>query len=126
MKKILSVLCLAIALVSFNSCNKSDSPESKDYGTAVSGTYTGKLTAGTVVVEDAYVVYIKRISSTVVSMTADFLDGSANFNVEKSGDNFILSSETVYNITTTVANKSLYVTYKSQSGNLISFTGQKD
>ena len=126
MKKIVVLLLALATILPIASCKK-DNTETSDYATAVSGVYTGKLLYGTETVKDAYVVTLSRISSTVVSMSADFLDGDVtNFNVTKSGNTYSLSSESVYNITTTVSGKQLNISYLTTGGYMFSFSGTKD
>ena len=124
MKKLFVVLMAIVTLLTVASCKKDE--EVTDYGTAVAGVYTGKLMYGTQTVEDAYVVTITRISSTVVSMYANFLNGSANFNVSKNGSVYSLVSETEYNITSTVSGNQLTVSYLTVGDLMFTFSGKKD
>lgn len=120
------VLGLATLLVTSVACQKNDDAVSGDYATAVSGVYTGKLQYGTETIKDAYVVTIGKVSNTVVAMTADFLQGSANFNVIKNGSTYSLVSETVGDINTTISGKDIVISYKTTGNYFFTFTGQKD
>lgn len=120
-------LATAMTVLSCEVVNPDPEPViNDDYGTIVSGVYTGKLHYGTETIEDAYVVRISRVSKTVVTMTAEFLDGSANFNVTKTGETYTLSSETVYNINTTIAGKQIHISYLTTGGYMFTFSGVKD
>lgn len=123
MKRFLSKILIAIlGITLFAACEKDDS----DFGKEVSGTYTGQLKYGTEIREDAYVVTVSRVSNDVVSMSAKFLDGSKNFNVEKVTNGYNLYSETVYNFNCTVNKKTITVNYKSNGGQMLTFQGTKD
>lgn len=126
MKKLLSYAVLAcFAVLSVLACSKDDSVPTDD-SSAVAGVYTGKLLYGTDVIEDAYVVSINKISSNVVSVSADFLDGSMNFNVQKTSSGYNLVSETIYNIQMTVSGKTLTVNYQTTGGYMFTFQGIRD
>lgn len=127
MKKYLAILMMAVMpLFVFQSCGSDDHSDLDD-GAAVAGVYTGKLLYGTTVVEDAYVVHINRVSSSVVSVSADFLSGSMNFNVEKVKDNiYNLISETSYGINIVVSGSTLTINYQTKSDYIFTFQGVKD
>ncbi len=114
-----------ILALGFVACQKGDTNDG-DLAGKVSGTYTGKLKYGTEVVEDAYVVNISKVSSSVVSVSADFLNGSAKFNVEKSSNGFNLISETIYNINISIYEKTVTINYKTEGGYMLTFQGTRD
>lgn len=131
MKKIKSLILAlvgAACLFLTASCDKEEGQSSTDFGRAVAGVYTGKLLYGTEIIEDAYVVRLNRVSSTVVTMYADFFgdDLSANFNISKDGNVYSLYSATVYNMTTTVSGKQMTLNYLTTGGNMYTFSGAKD
>lgn len=132
MKTKLTYLLMALTMVmsfAFTSCgDKEDEPSASDPGTAVSGVYTGQLKRGTVILNDAYVVRVTRVSSSVATVQADFYGdtGSANYNVTANGSMYVLSSATDSNITISVSGKSISVTYTNSAGALLTFTGVKD
>lgn len=119
------VLGLATLLVTSVACHKTDDV-SGDYASIVSGVYTGKLQYGVETIRDAYVVTIGKVSNTVVTMTADFLQGSANFNVVKNGSTYSLVSETVWDINTTISGKDIVISYQTTGNYFFTFTGRKD
>lgn len=126
MKKInyLSLL-FSVIILSFSaiSCSK----DNGDYASAVSGIYTGKLSVNNTVIEDAYVVSVNRISSTVVSVSAKFYpEGSENYNVEYSNGQYLFKSETSNNITINVIGKNMTISYLNVSGYITTFNGQRD
>lgn len=125
MRKWLWYAVLACAtMLSVLACTKDS--EYSDDASAVAGVYTGKLLYGTSVVEDAYVISVGRISSSVVSVTADFLNGSMNFNVQKTSSGYNLVSETIANIQMTVSGKALTVNYQTTGGYMFTFQGTRD
>ena len=131
MKKI-TFLILALVSAAFlvltTGCEKAEGQGSTDYGRTVAGVYTGKLLYGTEIIEDAYVVRLNRVSSTVVTMYADFFgdDLCANFNISREGNVYSLYSATVYNMTTTVSGKQITINYLTTGGNMYTFSGAKD
>ena len=93
--RILSMLMIVlISSLSFVSCGDDDET-SGDFSASIAGVYTGKLKVGTNVTADAYVVTVTKVSSSVVKVTADFYtdNGSENYNVNKEGNQYIISSE---------------------------------
>lgn len=121
-KNLLLILLVALCIPFVSSCHK----EEIDYGSIVSGTYTGKLLYGTETIEDAYVVSVSRVSSTVASVYADFFEGSLSFNIEKGASGYNLVSETVYNVDITVYGKDITINYKTKGGYMFTFRGSKD
>lgn len=122
MKKFLSYVALiCIAAFSLLSCTKES-----DSSSGIEGVYTGQLLYGTEVVEDAYVVSITRVSSEVVSVNAEFFNGSLNFNVQKTANGYNLVSSTVYNVQITVYGKMLTINYQSSGGSMLTFQGKRD
>lgn len=122
MKKFLSYVALiCIAAFSLLSCTKES-----DSSSGIEGVYTGQLLYGTEVVEDAYVVSIYKVSSEVVSVNADFFNGSLNFNVQKTANGYNLVSSTVYNVQITVYGKMLTINYQSNGGSMLTFQGKRD
>jgi rhs element vgr protein len=116
---------MCIAFVGLMSCSKDiDSPS--DDSAAVAGVYTGQLMYGTEVTEDAYVVSVTKISSNVVSVHADFFDGSVNFNVQKTASGYNLVSSTVYNIQITVYGNMMTINYTTTGGYMLTFQGKRD
>ncbi|MBO4263180.1 MAG: hypothetical protein J5871_00690 [Bacteroidales bacterium] len=125
--RIFLLLVGAALLFGLAGCENDYDPTPVDYGRAISGVYAGKLLYGTEIVEDAYVVRLTRVSSSVVSMTARFLgNDSYNFNISKDGNVYSLYSATVYNMTTTISANQMNVTYLTEGGLLFTFTGSKD
>lgn len=129
MKK-LAIFALVCASVLFlaTGCNKEDTPQGSDYGKNIAGVYTGKLLYGVEIIEDAYVVTLSRVTSTVVTMYAPFFgtDMSANFNIEKEGNVYSLISATVYNMTTTITGKQMTINYLTEGGYMYTFSGSRD
>jgi hypothetical protein len=108
-------------------------PDPVDFGTAVSGVYIGKLKMDNQVVEDAYVVTVTRIASKVAKVAADFYpqtsgggQGSANYNIEQVGSQYVFTSESSSGITISVASKTISISFLNQAGGMTTFTGVKD
>ncbi len=131
MKKI-NFVAIIIALFglsfSLSSCGEDDKENlNPDNASAISGTYIGKLSYGTMLVEDAYIVAISRLSSNVVSMSADFL-GSEEFryNIIKEGNVYSLVNEGIFDINATITGNFLIIDYNTSSGNMLTFKGTKE
>lgn len=124
--RLILALCCILPLVSCGDDWGAPDSNPSDLSGHVAGVYTGQLKYGTEVVEDAYVVTITRLSSSVVSMDAKFLDTEYNFNVTKEGNVYTLSSATVYNITTTVSDKQMTLNYLTKGGYMYTFLGTRD
>ena len=78
---LLITLAMSICMVSCSDDDDKD-PANQDYAEQVSGVYTGQLSVNNTVIQDAYVVRVSRISSTVVQVSAEFFeDGHENYNV---------------------------------------------
>ena len=127
--KYLSMLLIMVAMsVCMVSCGDDDDPASdSDYGSAVAGVYTGKLTVNNTVVEDAYVVTVTRVSSTVARVSADFYsDGGSNYNIKKEGGQYLFSSESSSNITISVTGKIIAINFLNGNGSITTFSGNRD
>ena len=127
--KFIGFLMMMLAMsLSFVSCGGDDEKENvTDNAGAVAGIYTGKLKVGSSIVEDAYVVTITRISSTVVKVTADFYNGgNANYNVSKEGAQYIFSSESSSGINISVTGKAITMSFLNQGNTMTTFTGSRD
>ena len=123
--KLFTMLLFAVTSLAATSCSDSDEGNI-DLASQVAGVYTGKLMINNAVVEDAYAVYINKVSTTVVSFSAPFMTGSTNFNVVQSGPQLLLKSETEYNINITITGKSIVISYLSQSGSIVNYNGTRD
>lgn len=88
--------------VSFASC--SDDDDEGDLADIVAGTYAGKLESGGNSVDDAYLVTLTRVTSTVVKVSAGFFDEEPAFNVENTGGQYKLVNTSNY------SNVTMYVT----------------
>ena len=124
--KYLIAIAAMVMCCAFTACS-SDSEEATDCASAVKGVYTGKLTVDNYVVEDAYVVYVSKISSTVVTVQADFYeDGSENYNVLSVNGQYVFQSETASNIHITVTGKNMNINFLNGAGTITNFTGVRD
>ena len=122
--KYLSMLLIMVAMsVCATSCGDDDDPASEsDYASAVAGIYTGKLTVNNTVVEDAYVVTVSKVSSTVARVDADFYnDGGQNYNIKKEGGQYLFT-----NITITVTGKIIAINFLNNNGSITTFSGNRD
>ena len=120
------LMMLMLAPLSLASCSddKNDN-EPSDYAAEIAGVYSGKLTSGTWE-EDPYVVSVYRVSSTIVSVDADFLDGMEKFSVTYSNGTYRLTSSSYSNISFIVQGKTLSVSFVNKNGTMTSFTGNRD
>ncbi len=133
MKKSLKIfaflMMLLVSTPAFVSCSsdKDDEPE-QNYAAYIVGVYTGSLTSGNEVLDDAYVVKIDRISDKMVSMEAKFFpdDESVNFNVSYNNKVYTLSTSNVHNMTVTVTGKTLLISYLNNAGSQTTFSGSRD
>lgn len=126
-KYLIAMVAMMMCVCTFTSCgHKEDVPT--DCASAVKGVYTGKLTIDNVVIEDAYVVYVSKISSTVVNVQADFYgdDDSENFNVVYENGQYLFLSETSANINITVTGKNMNLNYLNTGGYIVHFSGVRD
>lgn len=122
----LMTLVLVFVISACSSDNDKDEPE-EDYATNIVGTYTGQLTSGGYVIEDVYVVTIAKISNKAVSVSAKlFSDNSANFNVSYKNGVYTLESANQSNMTATIQQKSLTISYLNQAGTMTTFSGSRD
>lgn len=127
--KCLSMLLMMVALsVCMVSCGSDDDEDViADYAGQVSGVYTGKLTLDNTVIEDAYVVTIDKISSSVVKVSAEFYSGgSANYNVTYSNGQYLFQSESSSGITISVTGKSVTISFLNKNGTMTTFNGKRD
>lgn len=121
---ILAMLTMSVFMVS---CGNDDDDESKDdLSNAVAGVYSGKLTVNSTVTADAYIVTISKISSTIVSIEADFLSSKTNFNVEKESGQYSLTSKTVSGITISVTGKTISISFLNKAGTMTTYIGTRD
>ncbi len=128
-KKLLLVLMAVILSVTSYSCsddNKEDEPQ-EDYASAISGVYTGQLTSGGYVIEDVYVVTITKISNKAVRVNAElFENGGANFNVTYKNGMYTLESNNIGQMTASVQQKTLSMSFLNGAGSMTTFYGSKD
>lgn len=128
--KVMKFLAMLLAVVSMSICMAScsdDDDAASDYASQVSGVYTGQLITNGTVVEDAYVVYVTKISSTVVQVSADFFsNGSENYNVSYENGQYEFTSESSVNITIRVNGKTMNISYLTNGGYIMNFTGTRD
>ncbi len=127
--KFLSWFFVILFAVAFTSC-KDDEPAPVELSEAVSGTYVGKLKSGDYSINDAYVVTITKLTSTAVTLKADFLDDDDDnegvFNVEQSGSQYILSNSSSYSsMSVFVAGNTLTVSFANYAGGMTTFVGNK-
>lgn len=124
LKRLFAAIILILSLSFITGCEKSNQP--KTAADAVAGIYSGKLSYGAEVLQDAYVVRIVKMTSNVVTIYADFLNGSKNYNVVPRSGIYVISSETDPNITASVSGKSLTISYITSSKLLATFYGERD
>lgn len=127
--KYLSMMLIMVAMsVCMTSCGDDDDDDPvTDYAGQVAGVYTGKLTVNNTVIEDAYVVTVSKISSTVVSVMAEFYDkGVENYNVKYSSGQYLFTSETSSNITISVTAKTMTISFLNANGSITTFNGKRD
>ena len=122
-------MMLLVSTPAFVSCSsdKDDEPE-QNYAAYIVGVYTGSLTSGNEVLDDAYVVKIDRISDKMVSMEAKFFpdDEPVNFNVSYNNKVYTLSTSNIHNMTVTVTGKTLLISYLNNEGSQTTFSGSRD
>ena len=123
MKKLLATIGLMASLLLIGCQTKEQTQSAAD---AVAGIYSGKLSYGTDVLQDAYVVRVVKVTSSVVTIYADFMSGSKNYNVELRNGIYIINSETDPNITASVSGKTLSISYITNSKILATFYGNRD
>lgn len=122
----LMALVLVFAIPACGSDDDKDEPE-EDYAKSIVGTYTGQLTSGGYVIEDVYVVNITKISNKAVRVNAKlFSDDYANFNVSYKNGVYTLESANQSNMTATIQQKSLTISYLNQAGTMTTFSGSRD
>ena len=126
-KFLLTLAFAVISCVSFVSCSKDDDDNlNQDMASQVAGVYTGKLTVNEEVIADAYVVTVTRISSSVVSVSAKFLNESENYNIVYENGQYKFKSETINNINIVVTGKNINVSYLTNGGWMANFFGTRD
>lgn len=127
--KYASLLLIMVAMcIGMTACSEENEPEvSTDYAGAVAGVYTGKLSVNSTVIEDAYVVRVDRISSTVARVSADFYSsGYENYNISYVNGQYLFGSESSVNITIAVTGKAMNINFLNGAGNITTFVGSKD
>ena len=124
------MLAMLVASMSFVGCSDDKDDEILDFASQVAGVYTGKLKVDSRVIEDAYVVTVTKISSTVVKVTANFYSSSTNnsenFNVEKTGSLYIFTSASSSGQSISVTGKEITISFINGLGGMTTFTGTKD
>ena len=131
MKKI-NFVAIIIALFSLSfslsSCGEDDKENlNPDNASAITGTYIGKLTYGTELIEDVYIIHISRLSSNTVSMSADFLDSSEyRYNIIKEDNVYSLVNEGIFNINISITGNILIINYTTVNGIMFTFKGTKE
>lgn len=139
MKKIFNLFVLMcvvlLTAVPFSSCSDNDGEEEVIGVTPadlISGVYSGRRMVGTTVVSDAYIVEIKKITGTTVSLKADFYvsdtnpEGIMNFNVTKQGEQYVLENATESMINIIISGNSISITYLTNGDYMMSYYGTKD
>ncbi len=132
--KFLAMLIAFIGMgISFTSCSSDD--EFENYAKEIEGIYTGKLEIDNSLAEDAATITITRISNTVVSLEAKFLNEKINFNIEKNDEVYRLKNETLRNYSINIQNKYLSLSMQAITGidnngnyyvSYYSFDGKRD
>lgn len=126
-KFLLTLAFAVISCVSFVSCSDDDDDNlNQDMASQVAGVYTGKLTINDEVIEDAYVVTVTRINSSVVSVSAKFLNESENYNIVYENGQYKFKSATINNINIVVTGKNINVSYLTNGGWMANFFGTRD
>ena len=92
----------------------------------VSGTYSGRLTLGEEVLEDAYIVRVTKLTDNTVAVKANFFgDDDMNFNLIQSGSQIAFSNATLSNFSMYALGNTLVINYLSNGGNMLTYTGTK-
>lgn len=126
-KFLLTLAFAVISCVSFVSCSDDDDDNlNQDMASQVAGVYTGKLTINDEVIEDAYVVTVTRINSSVVSVSAKFLNEPENYNIVYENGQYKFKSATINNINIVVTGKNINVSYLTNGGWMANFFGTRD
>jgi len=122
----LMLMMLMLVPLSLTSCSDKNDDGPSDYASEIAGVYSGKLTSGTWE-KSPYVVSIYRVSSTVVSVDADFLENNMEkFSIEYSNGTYSLSSSTHSNITFIVQGNTLSISFLNGNNTITQFTGYRD
>ena len=99
---------------------------SLDLADRVAGAYSGKLTLGSEVLEDAYIIKVTKLTSTTVSVDAPFFGGEKyNFNLEQQGNQILFTNSTMQNLSMVVMGSQMTVNYLSGGGNMLTYIGTK-
>lgn len=135
-----SMMLLAVAFsMSFISCGSDDksddgsvtAPVATPVSLAdrVSGTYSGQLTLGTSVREDAYIIKITKLTDSTVSVWAKFfpddVDNTMNFNLSESAGQIVFSNQSISDFSMYLTGSTLIINYLSNGGNMLTYTGTK-
>ena len=123
------VLVLIVTSIAFTSCSNDDNdePSSADYASEVSGVYSGQLSTNGYILEDAYLVYINKITSSTVQLTADFLnDPYINCNVTYANGQYQLTNASVSNMSIIVTGRNLTINFLNDAGSITTFNGTRD
>lgn len=125
---VLAIALVAMMSVGLSSCDGDDSDDSvtgDDLSVVVQGTYSGRLTNGDVIVSDAYIVTITKLTNETVQVQADFFDGSKNFNLSKSGNQISFSNATLSNFSMYYMGGNVVINYLSKGGAMLTYNGKK-
>lgn len=92
----------------------------------VEGTYSGRLTLGEEVLEDAYIIKIKKLTDNTVAVNAQFFgDGDINFNLSLSGNQIAFTNATLSNFNMYVLGNTVVINYLANGGYMLTYTGTK-
>lgn len=125
---VLAIALVAMMSVGLSSCGGDDSDDpvtGDDLSVVVQGTYSGRLTNGEVIVSDAYIVTITKLTNETVQVQADFFDGSKNFNLSKSGNQISFSNATLSNFSMYYMGGNVVINYLSKGGAMLTYNGKK-
>ena len=128
--KLFSMLLIVLAL-GFTSCgsdDKDDDAPSPQISLAdkVACTYSGRLSLGETVLEDAYIVTVTKQTANTVSVYAKFFgDNAKNFNLSESNGQIHFSNSTLSNFNMSVTGNAVVINYLSGSGNMLTYVGNK-
>lgn len=99
--------------------------EWKSLADQVAGTYSGRLTMGETVIEDAYIIMIQRLTDTTVKVTADFFSSPYNFTLSRSGNQIAFNNASLNGINMYVMGNTLVVNFANAAGSMTTYTGTK-
>lgn len=130
--KYFTMLMMVLSIgMTVTSCGDDDDeptpPDPQSLADRVKGTYSGKLTSGSNVLEDAYIVKITKQTDNTVTVEAKFFgdDGGMNFNLSESNGIINFSNSGLSNLTMYMTSGTLIITYKANSGNMLTYTGTR-